>query len=314
MAKSGALLLLVSSVCLADAQENWLAARRTTFATWRATPVKTATERWDRPESPRLMVIPAGQFTMGSPEGEAGRQAYEGPGHLVTIARPFALGIMDVTRGEFAQFVAQTHYDAKGTGCYVKAGDSFARDAAANWENPGFAQSDSDPVVCVNWNDANAYAQWLRRITGGHYRLPSEAEWEYAARAGSAKAYYWGEALGQGQANCADCGSPYGYQRTSPGGSFPANPFGLYDMSGNVWQWTADCWNPGYDGAPADGTPRMAGTCDYRVLRGGSWFSHGRAVRLANRYDKYIVAADRNAIHGFRVAKSLCQKLTKSNS
>lgn len=257
---------------------------------------------------PEMMPIPAGSFTMGSPASEKGHFLDEEQ-HAVTIARPFLVSRYDVTRGEFAKFVAETHYDAKGSGCTGAAGVAFGTSPKLNWESPGFTQTDRDPVVCVNWSDAQAYVDWLSKKAGKLYRLPSEAEWEYAARAGSTTAYPWGNTPSHDNANYGedDCcaGLVSGkdqWMNTSPVGSFPANKFGLYDMNGNVWQWTQDCYHASTGGGPADGGAWTTGDCDLRMLRGGSWFFSPVLARSANRV--WFNPVNRYVIIGFRVART----------
>ena len=150
----------------------------------------------------------------------------------------------------------------------------------------------------VNWDDAQAYVAWLSRKTGKPYRLLSEAEWEYAAQAGSGR-----EARGANQANCGGCGSRWDGRQTAPVGSFAANAFGLHDMLGNVWEWTADCWNESHAGAVADGSTRLSGDCSRRVLRGGSWDSNPVLSRSASRIS--YPSDFRGAVNGFRVARTL---------
>jgi formylglycine-generating enzyme required for sulfatase activity len=158
-------------------------------------------------------------------------------------------------------------------------------------------------VINVNWDDAQHFVAWLWRITGKPYRLLSEAEWEYAARAGSTTAYYWGDAIGKGNANCIACGSRWDNRQTAPVGSFTANPFGLHEMHGNVWEWVEDCWHDGYTGAPSDGSAWISGDSEYRVLRGGSWFNIPQGLRSAYRY-KYS-SANRFHLIGLRVGRTL---------
>jgi formylglycine-generating enzyme required for sulfatase activity len=257
---------------------------------------------------PEMVLIPAGSFTMGSPASEKGHFLDEEQ-HSVTVAKPFLLSKYDVTRGEFAKFVAETHYDAKEAGCTGAAGVAFGTSPKLNWESPGFTQTDRDPVVCVNWADAQAYVDWLSKKTGKPYRLPSEAEWEYAARAGTTTAYPWGNAPSHDNANYGedDCcaGLVSGkdqWMNTSPVGSFPANGFGLYDMNGNVWQWTQDCYHASASGGSADGAASTAGDCDLRMLRGGSWFFSPVLARSANRV--WFNPVNRYVIIGFRVARA----------
>ncbi len=237
-------------------------------------------------DCPAMVVLPAGTFTMGSPDNEPGRFPDEGPQHDVRIAKPFAVGKFDVTKDEFAAFVRETNYDA-----------------GADWKNPGFTQTDSDPVVDVSWNDAKAYVAWLSKPTGVTYRLLSESEWEYSARAGTTTAYFWGASVGKNNANCDGCGSRWDDKQTSPAGSFAPNAFGLYDMSGNAWQWVEDCYRDSYQAAPSDGSPMVSGECGQRVLRGGSWDDVPGYLRAANRLRGN--PDNRNGITGFRVARTL---------
>ena len=278
---------------------------------------------------PEMVAIPAGSYTMGSPESQAGRDDNEGPRHEVTLARAFAAGKFEVTRGQFAAFVAETSYDSQGDNCYywsANEGKWVNDDPLKSWRNPGFTQAhDEHPLVCVSWNDAKAYVAWLARKSGKAYRLLSEAEWEYAARAGSTTARAWGNNSSQActHANVGDvsftrmvpppsrrqwtvssfhdCDDGAGY--TVRVGSYRANAFGLYDMIGNVWEWTEDCWNATYSGAPVDGSAWLSGECSRRVDRGGGWSSSPRDAHSALRY--WVSAAARNASLGFRVARTL---------
>ena len=272
----------------------------------------------DCPECPEMVVLPAGSCRMGSPSFEQGRQEDEGPVHEVTIAVPFALGVYEVTVAEFGRFVDETEYSA-GNSCDTYEGGSWEERTGRGWRNPGFGQSGRSPVACVNWNDAQAYATWLSRETGEEYRLPSESEWEYAARAGTATARYWGEgASGQCRhANGGDASTkerysdwPWpvascrdGHVHTAPAGSLAANGWGLHDMLGNVWEWTEDCWNSSYGGAPLDGSAWEYGDCDVRVLRGGSRDNGPSYLRAANRY--WDTSGVRVTNVGFRVARTL---------
>jgi formylglycine-generating enzyme required for sulfatase activity len=219
----------------------------------------------DRPEAPEMVVIPAGAFMMGSPDAEGGRTNEEGPLHEVQIATPLAVGRFSVTFEE---------WDA----C-VRVGGCQHRPDDAGWGRG------RRPVINVSWQDARAYAVWLSKRTSRPYRLLSEAEWEYAARAGTATAYPWGDDPGQNQANFAGSGSQWSNQ-TSPVGSFEPNGFGLYDMIGNVWEWVQDCWNRNYAGGPIDGRAWEEGDCTLRVLRGGSWVYGPASCRCACRYDE----------------------------
>jgi formylglycine-generating enzyme required for sulfatase activity len=233
-------------------------------------------------DCPEMVVIPAGQFTMGSPETDPGHYYDESPQHVVTIAKPFAISRFVVT---FADWDA-----CKDVGGCLDMDDS---DMGRG----------NKPVINTNWEDSRQYAAWLARMTGQPYRLVTEAEWEYAARAGTTTAFYWGNELGQGHANCDGCGGKWDNQQTSPVGSFPANPFGLYDMAGNVWQWVEDCYHPDYTGAPADGFAWIMPNCTRRVNRGGSWYSYSRPLRSAARIRGF--PGNRDFGLGFRIARDL---------
>jgi len=268
----------------------------------------------DCADCPQMIVVPAGKFTMGSLSSQPGRSNNEGPTHQVAIAQPFAVALYDVTRDEYATFVRETN--RSGGNCYVLTGSKFEQRADGDWRNPGFEQTGRDPASCVSWDDAKAYIQWLNvkvrralQVAGGSggaegpYRLLTEAEWEYAARAGTTSAYYWGDAIGRGNANCVDCGSQWDKKSTSPAGSFAANSFGLYDMSGNVWQWTEDCYHDSYVGAPTDGSAWTPGNCSFHVLRGGSWRYDPMGLRTAARYRD--TSDFRSGLYGFRLARTL---------
>ena len=250
---------------------------------------------------PRMMVVPAGSFTMGSPASEPGRITDEGPQHDVTIANPFAVGTFDVTRDEFAAFVTDTGYDT-GSKCTIWNGQQYTEKQGLSWRNPGFEQTGSHPVVCISWNDAQAYVTWLNKKTGKDYRLLSESEWEYAARARSTTAYFWGNDIGNNNADCYACGSQWDNKVTAPVGSFNPNAFGLYDMAGNVWQWTQDCYHDSYGAAPADGSAWTSGDCSRLVFRGGSWGSNPLALHSAYRRGTTDVRA---SFIGFRVGRTL---------
>jgi formylglycine-generating enzyme required for sulfatase activity len=282
----------------------------------------------DCPDCPRMVVIPAGEFTMGSPAAEAGRGVDESPQRQVAIGQAFALGRSEVTVAEFRRFAEESGYrteaerDTRALGCsgFIYADPSAGNpgsQAATSWRNPGLAQAESHPVLCVSWNDARAYAQWLSKKTGKRYRLPSEAEWEYAARAGSVAARHWGDdpvqacrfanvadqsrfqTWGFGQKHeCTD-----GHYFTAPAGGYSPNRYGLYDMLGNVWEWTEDCWNASYAGAPQDGNAWLTGDCAQRVSRGGSWSTVPRFARSATRYRNNT--DHRDNLTGFRLARTL---------
>ena len=267
----------------------------------------------DCPDCPEMVVVPSGSFLMGSPPSEEGRHDNEGPQHRVTIAEPFAVGVHEVTRGEFARFVSATGRST-GNSCLLWDGSKWVKRSGRNWRNPGLKQTDSHPVVCVSWDDAQAYVKWLSQETGHRYRLLSESEWEYVARAGTHTARYWGEGeSGQCRhANGSDTGSDFGegaakcndgHARTSPVGRYTGNGFGLHDALGNVWEWTQDCWNDSYRGAPADGRAWERSDCSWHVVRGGSWSYEPKYLRAANR-GRYSTGY-RGTNQGFRLARTL---------
>jgi len=259
-----------------------------------ATPVTPAPVQLiqDAQDAPQLVLVPAGTFAMGSPESEPGRDIFEGPQHQVTIVHAFALATTPVTFEQWDACVA-------GGGC-----NGYRPD------DNGWGRG-TQPVINVSWNDAQNYVVWLRAHTGKPYRLPSEAEWEYAARAGATTAYWWGDAADHDHANYGNdsccSGAIVGTDRwfgTAPVGSFPANPFGLYDMNGNVMEFTADCWHPDYSGAPVDGSAwNDDERCGMRAVRGGAWNSTPSFIRASDRI--WILTAMRNNIMGFRVARDV---------
>ena len=227
--------------------------------------------------APEMVVIPSGRFRMGCLSNDDCYD-HEKPVREVTIAAPFALSVHEVTFEDYDRFAYPYKVDDEGWGRGTR------------------------PVINVSWDDAQEYVAWLSAQTGAKYRLPSEAEWEYAARAGRTTKYHWGNEVGANLANCYDdCGDQWEYTATV--GSFRPNGFGLHDMHGNVWEWVQDCWNYGYAGAPSDGAAWLTGDCSRRVLRGGSWHYVPLALRAAvrdrnsagNRYDDV----------GFRVARTL---------
>jgi formylglycine-generating enzyme required for sulfatase activity len=245
----------------------------------------------DLPEGPEMIVLPAGRFRMGSPPDEPGRCAdpQEGPVREMRIARPFAIAAEPVTRGLFARFVAETAFAHRGI-VRRHADGGWRPDPARGFEDPGFPQTDEHPAVGLCWLDAVALAAWLSRRTGRRYRLPSEAEWEYAARAGTETAFWWGATIGPDQAN-ADFRAgfagrpPAGVVRggTCPVRSFAANPWGLWQTSGNVWEWCADGFSPQLAGLPGDGRPAAGRRPGLRALRGGSFLNGPWNLRNACR-------------------------------
>jgi formylglycine-generating enzyme required for sulfatase activity len=268
-----------------------------------------------------MVVVPRSAYLMGSPPDESGKDANETPQHRVTIAKPFAVGKVHVTVEQFDAFVTETGYDA-GDKCWTTEADRSEERKGRSWRNPGYSQGGDHPAVCLNWNDAVAYVEWLGRKTGKPYRLLTEAEWEYAARAGSTTRYSFGNdaiemchygngadqtarsrsaaASGSTIVECRD-----GFATTAPAGSFAANEFGLQDMHGNAWQWTADCYHQNYDGAPADGAAWISGDCSRHVVRGGSWDISPRSLRSALR--GRAASASREFDQGFRVGRTLSQ-------
>jgi formylglycine-generating enzyme required for sulfatase activity len=234
---------------------------------------------------PEMIVVPPGKFQMGSPEEEKGHQSWEGPRHEVIIPANFAVGKFEVTFDEWKACV-----DARV--CEDSSEQGWGRI--------------SRPVINVSWEDAQQYVKWLSLRTGKVYRLLSEAEWEYAARAGSDKYYSWGDNMGTAQASCWGCGGDWDGQtvnRTAPVGSFAPNAFGLYDMHGNVWEWVEDCWNASYAGAPQNGSAWTDGDCKNRLVRGGSWGMTPEDLRSATR--SKVAAVYRSSGRGIRVARTL---------
>lgn len=307
--------LIFAICCLIGMPAHAQAARKGT-ATKATHPAKAGKTFRDCQGCPQMVVIRSGRFDMGSPDSEAGRGDDEGPVHGVKIAA-FAIGKTEITRGQFAAFVKKTRYSTGDT-CWTLENGNY-EERKGNWREPGFPQKDSDPVVCINWNDALAYTKWLSRKTGRKYRLPTEAEWEYAARGGTKTARYWGDnpddacAYANGadktaQAKIAGATSwlvhhcTDGFAYTAPVGHFKPNAFGLNDMLGNVWEWTGDIYHVSYQGAPTDGSAWQGGG-DKRLLRGGSWNNSPSDVRAAIRYksDPRL----RFSSFGFRVARSL---------
>ena len=235
---------------------------------------------------PEMIVLPAGEFMMGSPKRERGRHSDEGPQRQVTIPKPFAVSKYEVTLGQFAEFVRETKHKTRN--CY------YPQDGS--WRDPGFKQTNNHPVACVSWDDASTYVDWLSAKAGHEYRLLTEAEWEYAARAGTTTAYHFGRTILGDMAQ-------YNSDGAAAVGSFPANAFGLHDMHGNVWEWVEDCWHDDYTGAPTSGSAWLSGCkrVNLRVLRGGSWDSVPGGLRSAFRSADY--ASNRDYNFGFRVAR-----------
>lgn len=271
-----------------------------------------------------MVRIPSGSFLMGADAAEEERESlplsFRGrsiPLHRVVIPA-FAAAKHEITRKQYQSFADATGRD--GAGCFAWSGGDYRLDAEKSWRNPGFPQNDAHPAVCVSWEDANAYAQWLSVRTGKRYRLMTEAEWEYSARAGTASSRFWDPEGGSAclYANGADIqtasgmveagGWPFspcndGYVHTAPAGSFKANAFGLHDMLGNAAEWTADCWNGNHEGAPSNGAARIDGDCYLRVVRGGAWDEGPVSMRSAYRVGSPVTI--RVYGRGFRVAREL---------
>lgn len=241
------------------------------------TPLTPGTVFRDCEHCPEMVVLPAGLFIMGL----GGKTEREGPPHKVIVPKPFAIGRYEVT---FDQW--QACLDAGG--CRHNPNDH-------EWGRG------TRPVINVDYNRTQNYIAWLGKLTGQTYYLPSEAEWEYANRAGTVTTFPWGEDVGINKANCKDCGSQWSAIGTAPVGSFEPNAFGLYDTVANAFEWVADCWNPTHDGAPATAIARTDGDCSQRVIRGGSFYYFKKVSRSSYR--------SRNPVEvksywlGFRVAR-----------
>jgi sulfatase modifying factor 1 len=282
----------------------------------------------DCSDCPELVAIPGGSFVIGSPAEEPGRYRFEGPQQRLNIGS-FAMGRTEVSRGQYAAFVRDTSRPATA-GC-LTLGDgtntSGVLDPEASWLNPGFEQTEAHPVVCVSWKDARDYAAWLTRKSGRNYRLPSEAEWEFAARAGTTTSYYWGgdvrrgclfmnggdaalgralprwpEAIaqslrdGEEGAELLDCDDGVGF--TAPVGRYGANSFGLHDMLGNAWEMVEDCW---HESPPGESRARVEESCAHHPTRGGSWNDYPRDLRSAKR--SRVGPDYRGSALGFRIVR-----------
>jgi formylglycine-generating enzyme required for sulfatase activity len=266
----------------------------------------------DCPECPEMLVVPHGSFLMGATQSELDKlsQQYgqnlnrEAPRHSVTISKSFAVGKFAVRRDEFEAFIRESGYQID-EGCWTW---KYKQDTPS-YKSPGFKQTNSHPVVCVNWEDAAAYVSWLSKKTGKAYRLLTEAEREYVARAGTTTSFWWGESISPQQANY-DGNYAFGNgergtyrQTTVPVDSFKPNPWGLYQVHGNVWEWVEDCWLEDYTEVPQDGSPVKTEKCNYRVLRGGAWSSGPEDLRATYRH--WSDPAFRVPRFGFRVARSI---------
>ena len=232
----------------------------------------------DCPACPALITLPPGSFTMGSNTGDPS----EKPAHHATVNAPFAIGKYEVTVEQW-------------NAC-VEAGACPRLGAEAN-------RTGNTPVRDVSWDDVQQYVKWLSKVSGKSYRLPTETEWEYAARAGASTRFWWGEQMRAGNANCKGCGDPWSADGPPAVGSFASNPFGLHDVNGSVWEWVSDCWHNSYKGAPADGRTWDTPNCRERVIRGGSWREDASYMPATTRF-KYT-ASVRNSQNGFRVARDV---------
>jgi formylglycine-generating enzyme required for sulfatase activity/class 3 adenylate cyclase len=233
-------------------------------------------------DCPEMVIIPNGSFVIGSAESEKGHRSEEGPQTEIKISRSFAIGKFEITFNNWDACV-------RNGGC------------RHNPQDRGWGRGNR-PVFYVSWQDTQAYVKWLSKVTGHTYRLPSEFEWEYATRAGTKTPYWWGKEIGKGRATCEGC-NDYEENKTTPVGSFRANSFGLFDVHGNVWEWTSDCWNGTFAGAPTGGAAWTTGNCDKRVLRGGSWGIKPKHLRASRRRSDKITL--RSGKRGFRIAMTL---------
>ena len=266
-----------------------------------------------------MVLIPSGTFMMGNKSGDG--EDDERPVHSVTMPA-FKLGKHEVTVGQFRRFVEATGYrsDAEriadgNAGCFMFTGDVWGWMPGFSWQSPGYAINDDQPVTCVSWNDAQAFTAWLTAQTGESYRLPTEAEWEYAVRAGSTTKFHFGndESRLCDYANHADTSTDFGWRnescsdgvgrRTAEVGRYQPNGYGLYDMHGNVWEWVEDCWNDSYAGALSDGSAWTREDCILRVIRGGSWDDPPGSLRSVDRFMHFRSFC--NYSLGFRLAQDL---------
>ncbi len=267
------------------------------------------------PECPQMVGIPAGKFLMGSPAQEPGRFDSEGPQHVVTV-KAFALAKYPVTSEEFLNFLGATGYQPKP--CNPLLGLGWKQLHRGQAATPTDVEPPRWPAVCLDWKDAEAFIAWIntraraaRPEIGARnpYRLPSEAEWEYAARAGTNTSRWWGDGIGGGHANCNGCGSQWDNRLLGRVDAFETNAFGLSGMLGNAWEWTADCWHPSYLGAPTDGRAWTDNACTRHAIRGGAWNNIPIFVRSAARAAAAQNGAERDydysTLTGFRIARDL---------
>ena len=245
---------------------------------------------------PEMVVVPAGSFTMGSHVKEDGRLSDEEPTHRVTIAKPFAVGRFEITRGQYAAFVEATGHKTGDT-CWIWIGTLYKNAKGKSFRDPGYEQGDDHPVACISWFDAQAYAAWLSAKTHQNYRLLSEAEWEYAARAGTTSAFVTGDAaMTKKQAHFDADGAVVV-------GKYDANGFGLKDMHGNLWEWVQDCYVDSYKNSPEDGSAVKDFAKCKRVTRGGGWGDFPKYLRSASR--RWDTPSSWFSVVGFRLARTL---------
>lgn len=254
-------------------------------------------------DMPYMLEIPSGTFTMGCENGWddtlGSCRSNEKPPHEVTVKK-FALSKYEITIEQFSKFVAETGYktvaEVDEVGCTIRGKDiQWILSKENNWKNPGFDQNDQHPVVCISWDDTQAYIEWISRKTEKKYRLPTEEEWEYSARSGEITAFHWGGVADHNSANYRGTGGRDKWINTSPVGSFSGNNFGLHAMSGNVWEWVESCWRPNYE----NDCPNE----NQKVRRGGSWIDPPQNIRSA--YRSHNDKNDRSFLYGFRVAHDL---------
>lgn len=287
----------------------------------------------DCPECPELVVLPTGTAIVGADASEgislglpADLAAREQPRRRIPIERSIAFGRFEITIAQFAAFVADTGY-APEPGCWRFESSDWTFDTSLSWRDAKLDQRDDHPVTCVNWHDAEAYVRWLSKRTGHAYRLPSEVEWEYAARAGTEGAYWFGSDRGaicrylnlgdlDTEARFRWAGRPTkldlawtpeachdGFATTSPVGAKPPNAFGIYGVLGNVMEWAADCWFDDYSTGPVDQNARASGDCSYRVMRGQGWVAIAGSARASFR--RKMAPGDRRFTFGIRVVRDV---------
>lgn len=263
----------------------------------------------DCDECPEMVVVPAGAFMQGATKADKWYSNAELPRQTAEISAPFAVGIYEVTLAQFRAFVKDTGHEA-GKKCLTFEKGKWSNRAGKSFEDPGFEQTDKHPATCLAWDDAKAYVSWLAKKTGKPYRLLTETEWEYAARANTETPFWWGASITTDQANYDGqftFNGPKGEQRqkTVPVDSFKPNGFGLYNVHGNVSEWVEDCWHDNYKGAPLNGSAWLGDEafCFYKVLRGGSWNYQPNKLRSATRERTH--PENRNNSFGLRVARDL---------